>query len=110
MNEKISPYSIDGKCHYMTTITKTSVDKNGFTHKHHTSLMICTDNRYYNEKDFLKAVTEKIKSGNHTPCDFARIEVNPHEEDWEIDGVRAVDCRSFFNWLREECNYILVTF
>lgn len=43
------------------------------------------------------------------PCDFARIRVNPHENDWAIDGVRTVDS-PLFNWIREECNYILVTF
>mgnify|MGYP003608381817 CR=1 FL=1 len=62
------------------------------------------------KKEFVEDVTKKLKSGNHTPCDFARIRVNPHENDWAVDGVRTVDSRPFFNWIREECNYILVTF
>ena len=110
MNKSISPFFIDGNYHYMTTLTRTSVDEHGFTHSHHHSLMICTKSRYFSEKEFVEDVTKKLKSGNHTPCDFARIRVNPNENDWAIDGVRTVDSRPFFNWIREECNYILVTF
>lgn len=101
----LDSFKVEGKWHFMTTLTKTIINPDHVV-KVHKSIMVISEKKFFTQESFIEYATQAIKADPNRLYDLSYL--NLEQGSWEIDGINPINDLSNLNWIREECSYTLL--